>query len=243
MTQYEPSPVDTSEVILPETLNDLLEHLAENNHDVWAAHRIAQGWTFGPTRDDTAKRHPCLVPYAQLPESEKEYDRRSAAETLKAILTLGYRIIAPMSERTSEGGIAIVERHFAGRTEWLAQWNDNWKALFFIGGHRQPGESFRECVVREIQEELNLTLQEFTVAATPAHHVEYKAQSSSAGELTAYVMELFETQLSQSVLARVEQDTRNRWLSEGEIRGLEAHDARPISATIFVLLSLARRIQ
>jgi ryanodine receptor 2 len=80
-------------------LDGLLERLAENTHDVWAATRIAQGWSYGPTRDDGNKRHPCLVPYSQLPESEKEYDRRTAAETLKAILTLGYQISSPGKDR------------------------------------------------------------------------------------------------------------------------------------------------
>ena len=92
---YQPTPLDTSEVDLPASLHDLLERLAENAHDVWAATRIAQGWNYGPTRDDAEKRHPCLVPYAELPESEKEYDRNTAVETLKAILVLGYTIREP----------------------------------------------------------------------------------------------------------------------------------------------------
>ena len=92
---YEPKPVDTSALALPASLALLLERLAENTHDVWAAQRIAQGWTHGPARDDGAKKHPCLVPYDQLPESEKEYDRKTAAETLKAILQLGYGITEP----------------------------------------------------------------------------------------------------------------------------------------------------
>lgn len=92
MTPYVPKPLDTSGVALPPSLAALLERLAENTHDVWAATRLAQGWTHGPARDDAAKRHPCLVPYAELPEAEKEYDRRTTAETLKAILALGYRI-------------------------------------------------------------------------------------------------------------------------------------------------------
>ena len=70
----------------------LTERLAENAHDLWAAQRIKDGWTWGPTRDDSAKKHPCLVPYAELPESEKEYDRQAAMGTVKAIITLGYRI-------------------------------------------------------------------------------------------------------------------------------------------------------
>lgn len=89
---YTPTPIDTSDVALPESLAGLLERLAENTHDVWASLRISQGWTYGPERDDAAKRHPCLIPYADLPESEKDYDRRTAAEALKAIMKLGYTI-------------------------------------------------------------------------------------------------------------------------------------------------------
>jgi len=95
MTTYTPQPLDTSAVTLPLTLTALMEKLAENTHDVWAATRIAQGWTYGPSRDDANKKHPCLVPYADLPESEKEYDRNTAGETLKAILTMGYRVVEP----------------------------------------------------------------------------------------------------------------------------------------------------
>ena len=94
MKPYVPSPLDTSQVELPPALRDLMERLAENTHEVWAAQRIKDGWTHGPTRDDAARRHPCLVPYADLPESEKEYDRRTATEALKAVIALGYRIVA-----------------------------------------------------------------------------------------------------------------------------------------------------
>ncbi|MEK7408111.1 MAG: RyR domain-containing protein [Acidobacteriota bacterium] len=89
---YKPRPIDTSEVALPEELLALTERLAESAHDHWAQRRLAEGWTYGPRRDDAAKHHPDLVPYRELPESEKEYDRRAALETLKAILALGYRI-------------------------------------------------------------------------------------------------------------------------------------------------------
>jgi ryanodine receptor 2 len=99
MTAYVPKALDTSGVRLPPALEGLLERLAENAHEVWAATRVAQGWTYGPARDDANRKHPCLVPYSDLPESEKEFDRRTAAETLKAILTLGYRILPPSSER------------------------------------------------------------------------------------------------------------------------------------------------
>jgi ryanodine receptor 2 len=89
---YQPMPIDTQHVALSGEIVALTERLAENTHDIWAAQRLAQGWTYGPLRDDAQKRHPCLVPYAALSESEKQYDRNTAMETLKAIIALGYRI-------------------------------------------------------------------------------------------------------------------------------------------------------
>lgn len=89
---YTPTPIDTSSVQLPPEMHDLVEHLARNVHDTWAIGRIKEGWTYGPERNDTLKKHPCLVDYNELPESEKEYDRNTAVETLKLILKLGWRI-------------------------------------------------------------------------------------------------------------------------------------------------------
>lgn len=89
---YEPKPIDTSMVELPEELEVLTEILAESTHDHWSLQRLADGWTYGPKRDDTQKTNPCMVPYAELSESDKEYDRRTAMETLKAINALGYII-------------------------------------------------------------------------------------------------------------------------------------------------------
>jgi hypothetical protein len=71
---------------------ELTERLAENAHDIWAQQRLTEGWTYGPERNDKQKNHPCLIPYADLPDSEKQYDRNAALETLKAIVALGYRI-------------------------------------------------------------------------------------------------------------------------------------------------------
>lgn len=90
--QYKPQPMDTSDVRLPESLNELTEKMARNVHEVWAASRIAQGWTYGEKRDDVKKTHPCLVPYEELPEVEKDYDRNTAIETLKLIVKSGYDI-------------------------------------------------------------------------------------------------------------------------------------------------------
>jgi hypothetical protein len=97
---YRPSPIDTSAVSLPQELDALTERLAENAHDLWAAQRISEGWTFGSRRDDVGKKHPDLVPYADLSETERDYDRRTALGTLKAIVALGYRIV-PTGRRTT----------------------------------------------------------------------------------------------------------------------------------------------
>lgn len=89
---YTPTPANTKDIILDKDLLELTEKIAENVHDVWAAGRIADGWTYGEQRDDAQKKHPCLVPYDQLSESEKEYDRNTAFETIKLIVALGYKI-------------------------------------------------------------------------------------------------------------------------------------------------------
>jgi len=89
---YEPVPIDTTRVVLPDEILELTELLAKNAHDIWARQRLDDGWTVGENRNDALKQHPCLIPYELLPEMEKEYDRKTAMETLKAIITLGYTV-------------------------------------------------------------------------------------------------------------------------------------------------------
>lgn len=89
---YKPQPIDTTDVKLSEDLEQLVEQMSKNVHEVWAETRIKQGWTYGLERNDDKKTHPCLVPYEDLPEVEKEYDRNTSTETLKMILKLGFRI-------------------------------------------------------------------------------------------------------------------------------------------------------
>ena len=92
MKEYIPTPVDTQSISLPKELNSLVEEMSKNVHEVWAQTRIAQGWTYGEERNDAEKKHPCLVPYEELPEEEKEYDRNTSVETIKLILKLGFKI-------------------------------------------------------------------------------------------------------------------------------------------------------
>jgi class 3 adenylate cyclase len=92
---FDPSPIDTSNIALPAELNELVELLAENTHNVWARQRLSDGWRYASKRDDVEKRDPSLVSYEQLPEREKQYDRNTAIESLKVILKLGYSFAVP----------------------------------------------------------------------------------------------------------------------------------------------------
>ena len=92
MKNYVPQPMDTSNVQLPKELDELVEQMSKNVHEVWAQSRMSQGWTYGEERNDTLKTHPCLVPYEDLPEVEKAYDRDTALGTLKLISALGFKI-------------------------------------------------------------------------------------------------------------------------------------------------------
>jgi hypothetical protein len=93
--RYQPAPLDTLRVELPPEVAAVVERLAQNVHDAWARERLADGWRWGPARDDAGRRHPSLVPYAELPDEERKYDRITVGETLKALLALGFRIQAP----------------------------------------------------------------------------------------------------------------------------------------------------
>lgn len=90
---YIPHPIDTSDIRLPEELEALAEALSRNVHEIWAQTRLEQGWTYGPQRDDRHKRHPSLVPYDELQEAEKVFDKNTAFGTLKLIEKLGFSIV------------------------------------------------------------------------------------------------------------------------------------------------------
>ena len=90
--QYIPKPLDTSSIVLPADLEKLTESLAKSVHEVWAAARIAAGWKYGPVRNEVNKEHPCLIPYEELTEEEKDFDRATALETIKVILSSGFNI-------------------------------------------------------------------------------------------------------------------------------------------------------
>jgi len=89
---YKPSPLEVPGIDLPKELQEALEIIAESIHDCWAENRFNEGWIYGESRNDKKKTHPSLVPYSKLSESEKEYDRITAKETIKILMSLGYKI-------------------------------------------------------------------------------------------------------------------------------------------------------
>ena len=89
---YEPSPIGLDDVELSENLTELQEAIAENAHEIWAKNRRDQGWSYGPERNDQKKETPDMIPYCNLPESEKLYDREMAMQTLKLVKKLGWEL-------------------------------------------------------------------------------------------------------------------------------------------------------
>jgi len=71
------------------------EIVAKSVHETWMSARLAEGWVWGPLRDDAKKEHPCLVAYDDLPESERLYDYSTARAVVRALRQQGYVIAKP----------------------------------------------------------------------------------------------------------------------------------------------------
>ncbi|XP_040017275.2 ryanodine receptor 3 isoform X5 [Gasterosteus aculeatus] len=89
---FVPTPVDTSQIVLPPHLDNVRDKLAENIHELWGMNKIELGWTFGKVRDDNKRQHPCLVDFGKLPETERNYNVQMSSETLKTLLALGCHV-------------------------------------------------------------------------------------------------------------------------------------------------------
>jgi hypothetical protein len=99
---YKPKPMELSEIELPAELRELIELLSENQHNIWAFHKIKAGFDYGPKTNApqmisgeivTRGSHPDLIPYSELSEEKKDVDRENVIGTLKAILKLGFKIV------------------------------------------------------------------------------------------------------------------------------------------------------
>lgn len=136
--------------------------------------------------------------------------------------------------RKSIAALALIQRERDGQTLWLAQWNKRWNAFSLVGGHKRPDESFRDCVIREVFEELDLMPGlEFDVSEQPRARLEYTDRSDSAGEETAYEIELFDVNVKGgSAHEKISADVANRWLSAEEIEQRSCADGQPVSRTV-----------
>lgn len=145
--------------------------------------------------------------------------------------------------RRSIASLALLARRRADETEYLAQWNADWSAFHFIGGHKLDDESFRECLVREIGEELGLSPEGFSIGADPTAHLEFVAISRRAGAETDYTIELFEVELHAAPVSdEIERRPENAWLSQSEIAAGATRDGRAISPTMPLVLGKTARL-
>jgi 8-oxo-dGTP pyrophosphatase MutT (NUDIX family) len=144
--------------------------------------------------------------------------------------------------RQSEAAVALIRLVRDGQTHWLAQWNDKWGAFHFVSGHRRPDETFRECLVREIAEELHLSDgTDYQVSAERPTHLEFVDFSQSTQTQTRYIMELFSVELNPGAHPRVESNPANCWLNAAEIEAGQTRDGQPVSATMKRLLGQVER--
>jgi 8-oxo-dGTP pyrophosphatase MutT (NUDIX family) len=142
--------------------------------------------------------------------------------------------------RQSEAAVALIRRSADGQTLWLAQWNPKWRRFHFVSGHRRHDETFWECLVREIAEELHLSDgTDYRVSADAPTHLEFVDYSESTQTQTRYIMELFSVELSSGAHPKVESNPENRWLTEAEIQAEQTRDGQPVSATMKRLLGEA----
>ncbi len=144
--------------------------------------------------------------------------------------------------RRSEAAVAIIRREERGQTLWLAQWNPKWGAFHFVSGHKRPEETFRECLVREIEEELHLReSDDYRVSAADPTHLDFVDFSVSTQTETRYIMELFNVELDPRGAPMVDANPENRWLTEAEIQAGQTSDGKPVSVTMRRLLGEVQR--
>lgn len=113
---YKPAPLDLGAIELTVKMEELVDLLAENTHNVWARERILQGWTYGLNEDVEKKRSPHLVHYDNVDEAIKIANRNSASETVKTLLVYGYVLDPPSGDSQEEGATGAVAKTVHNRT-------------------------------------------------------------------------------------------------------------------------------
>lgn len=105
---YKPKPIQFDHP-LPESIQRYMPWIGEQIHERWAEKRMQEGWEYGCQYDGENKKHPCLVSYEQLTESEKEYDLSTAAHTIQLLLHAGFQIIPPQNKQQEERSFSFTE--------------------------------------------------------------------------------------------------------------------------------------
>ncbi|XP_069958037.1 ryanodine receptor isoform X5 [Cherax quadricarinatus] len=105
---YKPQPLDLSQVSLTSKLEELVDQLAENTHNIWARERILQGWTYGLNEDPDMHRSPHLVSYSNVDEAIKKANRDTASETIRTLLVYGYILEAPTGDQAEAAATVVV---------------------------------------------------------------------------------------------------------------------------------------
>ena len=143
--------------------------------------------------------------------------------------------------RRSLAGLALIRREASGHTSYLVQWNANWQRFSLVGGHKHDDESFRECLIRELFEELGLHVEsEFLVSDQPIARAEYTCWSESAQQDTRYELELFDVSvLTPVAVKQIDDNQLNRWVSLEEIGNGRCEDGRPIDGSVERILRQA----
>ena len=135
--------------------------------------------------------------------------------------------------RHSRGALAKITHVGEGGCLWLLRWNRKWESYALIGGHLEPGETYRECLLREIHEEIGLKADDLCVSMEPIETLSYVAFSKRANEETQYTLLLFDAVIHEEARSDLSlHDDTLRWVSAAEIEARRTHDGKGISDVV-----------
>lgn len=123
-----PAKADAQRDLNRPDIQEMLELLAARVHEAWVQQRKAEGWTWGKIQSGDLKQHPGLVAYEQLPESEKDVDRRTARISIQGLLDAGFEILPPKRKLADEAQhfAALLQRLGSTAIISLAELRDLW---------------------------------------------------------------------------------------------------------------------